>query len=614
MCGISGWVDFRGHVGSHESVADLMNDLMGCRGPDAAGVWTAPGVALCHTRLAVIDLPGGRQPMAITDNGQIAAVLTYSGEVYNYRELRQRLTAHGVKFTTNSDTEVVVQAYLFWGESFVEHLVGMFAFAIWDPRSEELLLVRDRLGIKPLYYASTSHGLAFGSEMKAVLAHPEVKPVADAGSMQEMLALSKTPEKTVFKHIHELRPGYTLRLNRRGITRTCYWALSSHDHLDDQDSTIEKTRALIERSVTEQLKADVSVCSQLSGGLDSSTVTAFAAKQLRLHSEPPLRTYTVDFVGSEDIFEPNVVAETMDRPYAAEAATHAGTEHHEIFLSSSDLADPATRDAVLRAMDLPSGSGDLNTSVYLLFKAVREHSTVALSGESSDEIFGGYPWLFHPAGINSDVFPWLAFLKNENVLGAVMDQSLIGDLHLNEYRRDHYRSALSETPVLEGESAEESRMRALNYVHLTRFLQTMLDRKDRMSMAVGLEVRVPFCDHRLVDYVFNVPWQMKTFDGREKSLLRAAAGDVLPESIRSRRKVMYPTSQDPAYEAAIREEFRAVVGEPTSPVLPLLDPGAVKTILNAPSASVSLSVERAGMEFALQLNAWLKQYRVDLQL
>src|SRR5919205_2210391 len=272
MCGITGWVDFERNLTAEQSTVQAMTDTMACRGPDAEGLWIAPHAALGHRRLAVIDLEGGRQPMLAEENRRILAVLTYSGEVYNFRELRAELAAQGHHFRTYSDTEVVLRAYLEWGEDFVNRLNGMYAFAIWDVRREELLLVRDRMGIKPLYYYPTSSGVLFGSEPKAILANPLVEPVVDEDGLRELFSFVKTPEQAIFRGMREVRPGQIVRVRREGTTKRRYWALESREHAGDTDATVRTIRELLDDIVARQLISDVPLCSLLSGGLDSSAI------------------------------------------------------------------------------------------------------------------------------------------------------------------------------------------------------------------------------------------------------------------------------------------------------------------------------------------------------
>ncbi|MEO3859945.1 asparagine synthase (glutamine-hydrolyzing) [Acrocarpospora sp. B8E8] len=615
MCGITGWVDYERDLTRSGEIAQAMVDTMACRGPDDEGLWTAAHAAIGHRRLAIIDLAGGRQPMVAEEDGRELAVLTYSGEVYNFLELRRELEARGHRFRTRSDTEVVLRAYLEWGQELAEHLNGMFAFAVWDVRREELLLVRDRMGIKPLYYYPTAQGVLFGSEPKAILANPLAERVVDADGLREMLAFVKTPEHAIFRGMYEVRPGQTVTVRRSGITKRRYWQLESYEHPDDVETTVATVRGLLDDIITRQLISDVPLCTLLSGGLDSSAVTALAAMDLRAQGMGTVRSFSVDFVGYTENFKPDAARATPDTPYVHDLVRHVGSEHADIVLDSGELMDPAVRARVLHARDLPVGMGDMDTSLYLLFKAIRGHSTVALSGESADEVFGGYQWFHDPVAVNADMFPWLAL---GDISGGanldMLDEDLREALDVPAYRADSYHQALTEVPRLPGETGHERRMREISYLNLTRFVLMLLDRKDRMSMAVGLEVRVPFCDHRLVQYVFNAPWAMKTFDGREKSLLRAACADVLPESVLQRVKSPYPSTQDPGYEQALRQAVRDLMRTYDLPSRRIMDLAAMRARLRQPLDETSSLGHRAPLERMLQLDAWLRDYQVKLDV
>ncbi|SDK07470.1 asparagine synthase (glutamine-hydrolysing) [Nonomuraea maritima] len=614
MCGIAGWIDFQQDLRGARDAAQAMTDTMACRGPDDQGLWTGAHAAIGHRRLAIIDLSGGRQPMiASRDETQKPAVLTYSGEVYNYRELRSELTARGHRFRTESDTEVVVHAYLEWGADLAEHLNGMFAFAIWDERTEELLLVRDRMGIKPLYYYPTPHGVLFGSEPKAILANPLARRAIDGDGLCELLAFVKTPEHGIFEGMYEVRPGQIVQVDRDGLRKRRYWKLESYEHPDDVDSTVKNVRGLLEDIVSRQLISDVPLCTLLSGGLDSSVVTALAAKDLRQQHLGTVRSFAVDFVGYAENFHPDQLRSTPDTPYVHALAEHVASDHTDIVLNSGDMMDPAVRSEVLRARDVPIGIGDMDSSLYLLFKAIRRHSTVALSGESADEVFGGYRWFHDPEVVAADAFPWIgpAAMGNEH-LGAdlLLRDDVAERIGFAGYRDRRYREAIEEVPRLAGETGLERRMREISYLHLTRFVQVLLDRKDRMSMRVGLEVRVPFCDHRLVEYVFNAPWAFKTYDGREKSLLRGAATDLLPDSVLQRVKSPYPATQDPTYDEVLRQRVEHLLRDPNAPAAQVLDWDKARAMVGRPVAGPSLN--RAALERLLQLDEWLREYRVEL--
>lgn len=616
MCGITGWISYDTDLTARRPTLEAMTRTMACRGPDAAGTWLDTHAALGHRRLAVIDIEGGKQPMAVEHGGRTLIVTTYSGEVYNYRELRKELAGLGHTFRTHSDTEVVLHAYLQWGEAFAERLNGMYAFALWDPRTEQLLLIRDRMGIKPLYYYPTSDGVLFGSEPKAILAHPSVRPTVDAEGLAELITFTKTPGHAVYKGMYEVRPGQTVRVGRGGITVKRYWALEARDHTDGLDATVAHIRELLDDIVARQLIADVPLCTLLSGGLDSSAITALAAGALAARGGGPVRSFAVDFTGYTENFTPDDLRGTPDGPYAHALAEHVRSDHRDIVLDTNALMDPGHRAAILAARDLPNGFGDGDTSLYLLFKAVREQSTVALSGESADEVFGGYRWFHDPESVHADTFPWIAaglagrFAGGNATREALLDHGLLAKLDLRGYQDRRYREALAEVPYLDGDTGLQRRMREISYLHLTRFVQILLDRKDRASMAVGLEVRVPFCDHRLVEYVFNTPWSMKTFDGREKSLLRAATRDVLPDLVADRVKSPYPSTQDPHYNEALRTELKALAADRDAPVRPLLDSAAV-TEATADGAAHDI---RPAAELVLGMDAWLRTTGTALEL
>jgi asparagine synthase (glutamine-hydrolysing) len=615
MCGIAGWVSYDGDLKSQRDVIATMTKTMARRGPDAGGVWIDRHAGLGHRRLAVIDLAGGVQPMQAEELGQTTVSLIYTGEVYNFVELREELKQLGHQFKTRSDTEVVLRGYLQWGGEVAERLNGMFAFAIWDVRTEELFLIRDRMGVKPLFYYPTADGVLFGSEPKAILAHPTVEPRVNQDGFRELLVLAKNPEFTIYAGMCEVRPGQVVRVNRNGLTKRRYWMLTAHEHNDDLPRTIRTVAELLEDIVQRQIVADVPLCSLLSGGLDSSAVTAMAHRAIAVQQRGRIRSFSVDFASHGTAFVAGDFHKSSDTPFVRDFVAHVGCDHTEVVLDSRELADRDLRRAVMQAADFPlSPSGDMYTSLYRLFQAVRAESTVALSGESADEVFGGYSWFHDPKAINAATFPWLATTGNTYDGTQVLDADLLERLNLTEFRADSYAQAIAETPVQKGEDAVERRMREISYLHLTRFVQFLLDRKDRMSMAVGLEVRVPFCDHRLVDYVFNIPWHLKTFDGREKSILRAATRKLLPDSIVERRKNPYPSTQDPAYEKALRAEVAEVLEDRSHPAASLLNRKVIEDLLARPLGTTSSLPERAGLERARSISAWVEDYGVVLDL
>src|ERR1700704_2901552 len=409
MCGMAGWVSYDGNLEAKRDIIATMTQTRALRGPDAGGIWIDRHVGLGHRRLAIIDVAGGGQPMEAEESGHTTVALIYIGEVYNFAELRDQLKQLGHRFNTASDTEVVLQGYLQWGEKVVERLNGMFAFAIWDSRTEELLLGRDRMGVKPLFYYSTADGVLFGSEPKAILAHPTVQPRVGKDGFRELLVLAKNPESTIYAGMHEVRPGQVVRVNRDGLTKRRYWMLTAREHEDDLPRTIGTVTELLDDIVRRQIVADVPLCSLLSGGLDSSAVTAMAHRAIAVQQGGRIRSFSVDFTNHGAAFVAGEFHKSSDTPFVRDFVAQVGCDHTEVVLDSRELANRDLNRAVIRASDFPlSLSGDMFSSLYRLFQAVRAESTVALSGESADEVFGGYAWFHDRKAVDPPTFPCLA--------------------------------------------------------------------------------------------------------------------------------------------------------------------------------------------------------------
>jgi asparagine synthase (glutamine-hydrolysing) len=508
---------------------------------------------------------------------------------------------------------VVLRGYIRWGAGVAARLNGMFAFAIWDGRTRKLVMIRDRMGIKPLYVYPTSDGVLFGSEPKAILANPLAPRAVDADGLREMMAFVKTPGHAVWSGMREVEPGTILTVDVDGVHEHRYWRLETRPHEDGRDETVAHVRALLEDIVRRQLVADVPRCVLLSGGLDSSAITALSARQLAEEGER-VRTFAVDFAGQTEHFHADAVRPTPDTPYVHDVATHVGSEHADIVLDHGTLSDPDIRRKVVMARDLPTGMGDMDASLYLLCKAIRERSTVALSGESADEIFGGYRQFHDPRVQQADAYPWIALDEMRfDAADTILHPDVRSKLDLGSYRRDTYERAIAEVGHLPSETDLESRMRISSYLHLTRFVRYLLDRKDRLSMAVGLEVRVPFCDHRLVEYVYNTPWALKTYDGREKSLLRGAVRDLLPDSVLQRVKSPYPSTQEWHYALDLQMQARELLRQPGHPAFDLIDRSWLDAAGRCDPRAIT-GADRQGLEWTLNLATWLEVYRPRLVL
>ncbi|AZC24768.1 MULTISPECIES: asparagine synthase (glutamine-hydrolyzing) [Pseudomonas] len=604
MCGLTGWVDYTRRLDGEDPAIRAMTNTLALRGPDAEGVWKHRHALLGHRRLAVIDLSGGTQPMVYRFSDGQEVSLVYTGEVYNHDALRSQLRQMGHEFQTRSDTEVVLHAYLEWGERCCDHLIGMFAFAVFDGRDGHLLLVRDRLGIKPLFYAKHREGLLFGSEIKAILAHPEFSAGLDVTGLVDVLTLSKGTAQTPFRNLVELLPGHLLSWRPNGqIKVQSYWQVRRQEHQDDLQTTVQRTRELVTHAMGSQLHADVPVCSLLSGGLDSTTLTAIGQRLEKARTGGDINSFSVDFTGQSEQFKSDDLRPDQDQPFALLAAKFIGSRHQTVVIDNESLISDLARAEVFRAKDVPFTFGDMDTSLNLLFREIRKHSTVAISGEGADEVFGGYGWFRDPKVVAGASFPWSSRVK---LPAGFINADFNGQCDLEQYQQASYQDALRQVEHLAQDSPQERRMRELCHMHLKRWMVMLLDRKDRLSMCNSLEVRVPFTDHELVEYIYNVPWSIKSKDGEEKWLLKQACADYVPQEILNRRKSPYPTSADLGYERFLRRSAQELLKDTGNPVFGIVSQAHITEELRKPEGHFNTQISRHSLETALALDAWLR--------
>ncbi len=611
MCGIVGIVDFENDLLKESRTLSAMLDTVVHRGPDSAGTFMTHQVAMGHRRLTVVDPAGGSQPMT-RSIGTNTYTIVFNGELYNTPELRRELIHKGHSFFSHSDTEVLLLSYVEWGPSCVERLNGIFAFAVWDEKKQRICLARDRMGVKPLFIARTRYALLFGSEIKSLLAHPDISPVLAENGLLELFALApaRTAGKTLFRGIDELRPGECMTYSPLGTYVHKYWEFVSAEHTDSLHKTTEKLHSLIVDSAKRQMVADVPVCTFLSGGIDSSTLSAIAA-QTAAEKGDTLCTFSIDFTDNDKYFARSVFQPSPDNDYIDIMRRHIGSEHESCLFDSNQLVG-ALRDAMI-ARDLP-GMADVDSSLLLFCREIKKHATVALSGECADEIFGGYPWFYREELLNLDIFPWANSL---DLRRSVMSRAL-SRLDIEGYAKSRYFDTIEETPLLGNETLLERRRRQMFYLNIKWFMANLLERKDRMSMACGLEVRVPFCDHRIAEYAWNIPWSIKNLGGMEKGILRLAVKDLLPESIYNRKKSPYPKTHHPEYTRLVTNALKVILADPKAPIHALVDKSSLEDMLD----SLSLVTPWFGQlmtgpqlfAFLLQLNMWLEEYKVGIEI
>ncbi|CAM4518755.1 MAG: asparagine synthase (glutamine-hydrolyzing) [Paenibacillus macerans] len=614
MCGITGFIEWNRDLTKESDLVQTMTSCLEKRGPDAQGTWISGPCAFGHRRLSVMDPENGAQPMIIHEEDAVFTIV-YNGEIYNAPELKAELQRRGRKFQTTCDTEVLLQSYIEWGPDCVYRLNGIFAFAVWDSVRQHVFFARDRLGVKPLFYSEVDGTLIFGSEPKAILQHPKVRPVVGAEGLAEIFVIgpARTPGHGVYKDLKELRPGHVMIYNRSGLRKYAYWKLEAEPHTDDVETTAAAIRRLLQDTLERQLISDVPVCTLLSGGLDSSALTALAVDYYKRTGQGRVHTYSIDYVDNDKHFKAHSYQPGADGPWIKRMVEELGTEHHAITFDTPELVAALPDSTVAR--DMP-GMTDIDASLLLFCREIKKGATVAISGEAADEVFGGYPWFHREELLNSGTFPWsVATGLRADLLAPEIREWIKPE----QYIADRYSEAVAEAPKLEGESGERARMRIMSYLNITRFMPTLLDRKDRMSMAAGLEVRVPYCDHRLVQYVWNIPWEIKTTGGREKGILRKALEGILPEDVLYRKKSPYPKTHNPNYLTAVRSEMLSILDDPSSPILPLIDSGKIRSIAASEESSSNLpwfgQLMSGPQLFAYlsQVNHWLKTYGIEFR-
>ena len=613
MCGIVGWIDQNQEMKNKEKILDQMADTLKHRGPDDYQKWIDGGAALGHQRLIVVDPSGGRQPMVRRANNE-QYILCYNGELYNTDEVRTKLRAKGWNFSSHSDTEVVLVSYMEWGVDCVDHFNGIFGFSIWEKKKQRLFIARDRLGVKPLFYSVRGEGILYASEIKAILAHPDVEPNVTKEGVQEILALgpSRTPGNGIFENIHELRPGHRAIWEKGKLHVERYWDVVSKPHTDSFDETVEKVRELFIDASQRQLVSDVRLGTFLSGGVDSSAITSVAADQYKQEGKGALETFSIDYKDQEKYFKKNAFQPDRDETYINMVRDQHQTQHTVMKAETSDLVDRLKKAVELR--DLP-GMADVDSSLLWFCENIKSRVTVALSGECADEIFGGYPWFYRKEDQERRGFPWIRSL-NERI-------SLIRDewnekIDIESYMLNRYQETIDETPLLPTDDEAAKKHRYMSYLNMNWFMQTLLERKDRMSMGASLEVRVPFSDHRLVEYAWNIPWEMKHYGDQEKGLLRQALRGVLPDKVLFRKKNPYPKTFHPDYTKAVCAWMKQVLDDPDAPLFDLFDRERVRKLNESEGKSIDtpwfgqLMTGPQLIAHLCQINHWMKTYRVNL--
>lgn len=609
MCGIAGWIEKNADMSERMCVLNKMSETLDKRGPDDNGIYVNKDTALIHRRLAVIDLENGKQPMAVKHNG-ITYVIVYNGELYNTESLREELKADGFHFRGHSDTEVVLKTFIKYGKDCASKLNGIFAFAVFNTDDRSVFLCRDRIGVKPLFYYEYNGGLLFASEIKTLLESKIVRPQIDEEGLYEIFFLgpSRTPSCGVFRGIKELNPGECATYKNAMMCIEKYFSIEAKEHSDNENETIEKTRWLLIDAIRRQLVSDVPLCFFLSGGLDSSIIVKTASDYNKEHKLGKITTYSVEYRDNAKFFEKSLFQPTADYEYIKLMSKNTDSKHNEIILENINLVD-ALYDSVI-ARDLP-GYVDVDSSLLMFCKEIKKDYTVALSGECADELFGGYPWYHNHDILFEDCFPWS---RSQDVRRSILKDGILKNGE--DYVRQRYLDTIKLAPKLKSDSKVEKRMREMFYLNFYWFMQCLLERKDRCSMYSGLEVRVPFCDYRIVEYAYNMPWKLKAYGKREKGIVRKAFEDILPKEICWRKKSPYPKTHNPIYfkECAKRVE---VILQNNNALCELLNKKAIKNIIDDPDSITTpwygqLMKAPQILAYIIELDYWFEKYNVEI--
>ena len=585
------------------------------RGPDEENFFIKDHICIGHRRLIILDAENGKQPMDCTYEG-ITYTIAYNGQLYNANDIRTNLINLGYDFKGYCDTEVILKAFVHYGTSIFKEFNGIFSFAIWNDRKNELVLCRDQFGIKPLYYSIIDDTILFSSEIKAILKYPGFEAKVDKQGISELFGIgpAHTPGTCVFKDIYEIRPGYFGIYNIDGFKTFRYWKMETKEHKDNFEKTCNTVQQLLDDAIQRQLVSDVPICAMLSGGLDSSIIVASASNYLRRNNLPSLETFSIDYVDNDKNFVKSDFQPNSDNYYIDIMSEKFRTNHHNIVIDTPELAS-YLEDAML-ARDLP-GMADVDSSMLLFCKNIKKHATVVLSGECSDEIFAGYPWFFREDALNSKTFPWSIALKERQIL---LNTTISKEINLKEYIDYRYSESINEIEFLDSDSKDTKEKRIISYLTINWFMQTLLDRSDRMSMYNGLELRVPLCDYRLVQYMWNVPWEMKALNGREKGLLRYIVKDLLPDEIVNRKKSPYPKTHNPSYLKTVKSMLTEIMNKPNAPIYDLLNKEYIQDILNTDGKAFTrpwfgqLMTGPQLMAYLCQVNMWLEKYKPIIEI
>lgn len=613
MCGITGFSNFKKNIETEFDNIIKMNNSIIHRGPDSYGYYKSKHVVFGHRRLAIVDPIGGGQPMIKKING-FNYTIAYNGEIYNTHILKKDLVNKGYEFNTYSDTEVVLLTYIHYKEECVNHLNGIFAFAIFDECRNCVFIARDHFGVKPVFYSIKDNYLIFASEIKGILKHPLINSNVSREGILDLLSLgpSRSLGEGIFKNIKEVPPAHYLCVFKDKVVLENYWKIEAKEHNLNERDTKEELTYLLENTIKNQMVSDRGIFSFLSGGIDSSLISSILSSELR-KSNKILDTFTVDYVDYDKDFTGNEFEVTRDKDFVKIVNEKINSNNRIITIKNEDLFYFLEKSLI--ASDIPT-MADIDTSLYLFCNNVKNYGTVGLSGECADEIFGGYPWYLNDLDLKLNTFPWSRFLE---IRKSLFNESII-KLDFDSYVKNRFDETFKNFSYLDSDSDFDISIRKMTLLNIKWFMVTLLNRKDRMSMANSLEIRVPFADKNLVEYSYNIPSKIKFLNGREKGILREVSRKFLPDSVVDRKKSPYPKTQSFVYRDLVCRELSNILNDKSNPIFEIINEKKVRELIETKGESFSkpwfgqLMRGPQLMAYLIQLNMWMKIYNVNIEI
>jgi len=602
MGAICGWINKKENLRGKQEQFTKMLGTMNFRGNNNSGFYFNEHILLGSNRLAIRDLNNGNQPMYYKEY-----IIIYNGEIFNTEDLKNKLIERNYTFETNCDTEILLKGYAEYKEEVLEYLEGFFAFAIYNTKTEELFLARDRFGIKPLYYCIKDDNFIFASMIKPILKSKVIEARLDKHALGDILALgpSKKQGSGIFNGINELRSAHYLKFQNGNIEIKEYWSLETKECKDTFDEAKEKIKTLVTDSIRRQMKSDVDIATLLSGGLDSSLVTAIVAK----NKKDQLTTFSIDYEGNDKYFKKTDFTVSLDKQYIDIMSKEFNTRHEYKTISQEDVVNYLKDD--LYAKDYP-GMTDIDASLLWFSKEISKEFNVILSGEGADEIFGGYPWFYRDELNDREFFPWI---NNIEYRQSLLNEDIQNKINLKQIVENEYTNTINELP----EKDREDKYKVLFYINMTHFAQCLLERKDRMTMYSSVEARVPFVDTKLIEYLWNLPFDYKYRNNTEKYLLREAFKGIIPDEILYRKKNPYPKTHNPQFLESVSKLLKERLENKNSKLYKIFSIDKINDLLESKDDDMlpwygQLMTKPQLIAYLYEFDLWLEEYEIEIDI